>query len=600
MRHFTADSELMKSVRAIRGAFPTGGSLYAPQDEPPDRIQILGEWFKRDSGKTPRYSYDMNEADLEEILTSVRAGKQRADFMMVALHAHQTTGTVDVHRDASIPDFLPVLAKTAIDNGADAFLGSGVHVLRGIEIYKGRPIFYGFGEFFRQMDAPLGPYTGDDRVPERPLRNSLAIKYESIIAESRFAGGQLAEVRLYPLDRGHEKQFANRGVPHRASPEVGRRILERLQRLSKPLGTTIAIEGGRCHTGDLMTKTTRVAALSLVAALAVGCGGSEPEPPVSEAEMSDTDALGSEMGSVLRLDPRVDALVPTDAQIEKLAEGFVFIEGPVWLRGESRLLFSDVRGNTIYQWTEADGASPFIDPVFEGDREGLRSISSNGLTLDADGRLIICEHGNRRISRVDADGTRTVLVDRYEGQRLNSPNDATYGSDGSLYFTDPPYGLDGLEDSPLREVDFNGVYRLRPNGELELLVRDQTRPNGIALSPDESTLYVANSDAENRVWMAYDLDESGASNARVFYDLNDEEADGAADGMEVDRAGHLFATGPGGVWIIAPDGSHLGTIMMPEVTANVAWGDDGRTLYMTGSTSLYRIALSTEGVIPGP
>ncbi len=316
--------------------------------------------------------------------------------------------------------------------------------------------------------------------------------------------------------------------------------------------------------------------------------------------MSDTDALGSEMGSVLRLDPRVDALVPTDAQIEKLAEGFVFIEGPVWLRGESRLLFSDVRGNTIYQWTEADGASPFIDPVFEGDREGLRSISSNGLTLDADGRLIICEHGNRRISRVDADGTRTVLVDRYEGQRLNSPNDATYGSDGSLYFTDPPYGLDGLEDSPLREIDFNGVYRLRPNGELELLVRDQTRPNGIALSPDESTLYVANSDAENRVWMAYDLDESGASNARVFYDLNDEEADGAADGMEVDRAGHLFATGPGGVWIIAPDGSHLGTIMMPEVTANVAWGDDGRTLYMTGSTSLYRIALSTEGVIPGP
>ena len=349
-----------------------------------------------------------------------------------------------------------------------------------------------------------------------------------------------------------------------------------------------------------MTKTTLVAIQSLVAALAVGCAGSEPGPATPEAEISDSDAVGSESSSVLRVDPRIDALIPTDAQIEKLADGFVFIEGPVWLRGETRLLFSDVRGNAIYQWTEADGASPFIDPVFEGDREGLRSISSNGLTLDSDGRLVVCEHGNRRISRVEPDGTRTVVVDSYEGNRLNSPNDATFGSDGSLYFTDPPYGLDGLEQSPLREVDFNGIYRLRPGGELELLVRDQTRPNGIALSPDESTLYVANSDAENKVWMAYDLDEAGASNGRVFYDINDQDAPGAADGMKVDRAGHLFATGPGGVWIIAPDGSHLGTIMMPEVTANVAWGDDGRTLYMTSSTSLYRIVLSTEGLIPGP
>jgi len=349
-----------------------------------------------------------------------------------------------------------------------------------------------------------------------------------------------------------------------------------------------------------MTKTTFVAIQSMVAALAVGCTGSEPGPITPEAEIVDADAVGSEIGSVLRVDPRIDALIPTDTQIEKLVDGFVFIEGPVWLRGETRLLFSDVRGNTIYQWTEADGASPFIDPVFEGDGEGLRSVSSNGLTLDADGRLIICEHGNRRISRVEPDGTRTVVVDSYEGNRLNSPNDATFGSDGSLYFTDPPYGLDGLEQSPLREVDFNGIYRLRPGGELELLVRDQSRPNGIALSPDESTLYVANSDAENKVWMAYDLDEAGASNGRVFYDINDQDAPGAADGMKVDRAGHLFATGPGGVWVIAPDGSHLGTIMMPEVTANVAWGDDGRTLYMTSSTSLYRIVLSTEGLIPGP
>ena len=342
----------------------------------------------------------------------------------------------------------------------------------------------------------------------------------------------------------------------------------------------------------------------LLGAFAAGCADTEPSTSTSSSEMaveSGSDGGQTSVGSILRLDSRLDALVPTDAEIEKLADGFVFIEGPVWRRSESSLLFSDVRGNSIYQWDNAGGVRPFIDPVFEGDRTGLRSISSNGLTLDDEGRLIICEHGNRRITRIETDGSRTTLVDSYEGRRLNSPNDATYGSDGSLYFTDPPYGLDGLEESPLRELEFNGVYRLRPNGDLELLVRDQTRPNGIALSPDESTLYVANSDPENNhVWMAYDLSENGVSNGRVFYDINDQDDAGAADGMKVDRAGHLFATGPGGVWIIAPDGTHLGTIITPEVTANVGWGDDGSTLYMTSSTGLYRIGLSTEGVIPGP
>ena len=343
----------------------------------------------------------------------------------------------------------------------------------------------------------------------------------------------------------------------------------------------------------------RYLGVTLAATLVVACGASEPAAPVNEDEAV-TPPPDTGVGTILRVDPRVDALVPPDARIEKLAEGFSFIEGPVWIRSGSRLLFSDVRGNEIYQWTEADGATAFIDPVFEGDRTGRRSVSSNGLTLDGEGRLIICEHGNRRISRLEADGTRSVVVERFEGGQLNSPNDAVYSSDGSLYFTDPPYGLEGLEESPMRELDFNGVYRLSPDGELELLVRDQSRPNGIALSPDEQTLYVANSDAENMVWMAYDLDDKGASNGRVFYDVNDQTAAGAADGMKVDRAGNLFATGPGGVWIIAPDGTHLGTISTGEVTANVAWGDDGRTLYMTASTGLYRIRLSTEGVIPGP
>ncbi len=331
-------------------------------------------------------------------------------------------------------------------------------------------------------------------------------------------------------------------------------------------------------------KRLRLTVLLFPLAMAVACGG--PDEPAAPGA-----------GAILRVDPRLDALVPADARIEKLADGFVFTEGPVWIQSESRLLFSDVRANAIYQWTEAEGASAFIDPVFEGDVTGRRSVSSNGLTLDAEGRLIICEHGNRLISRLEADGTRTTLVDNYEGGRLNSPNDAVYSTDGWLYFTDPPYGLEGLEESPMRELDFNGIYRLSPDGELELLFADQTRPNGIALSPDERTLYVANSDADDKVWYAYDLGEDGLSNQRVFYDVNDQTAPGAADGMTVDLAGHIFATGPGGVWIFAPDGTHLGTIQLDEVVANAAWGDDGRTLYMTASTGLYRIRLTTEGAI---
>jgi gluconolactonase len=195
-------------------------------------------------------------------------------------------------------------------------------------------------------------------------------------------------------------------------------------------------------------------------------------------------------------------------------------------------------------------------------------------------------------------GNTVVLADNYQGKRLNSPNDSAYRSDGWLYFTDPPYGLAGLEDDPARELDFNGIYRLSPDGELELLESGQTRPNGIAFSPDERTLYVANSDAENKVWMAYAVKNDGTlGTARVFYDVNDQNETGAADGLKVDVAGNLFATGPGGVWIFDANGKHLGTINPDEVPANVAWGDDGSTLYMTARTGLYRIRLSTSGKI---
>ena len=297
-----------------------------------------------------------------------------------------------------------------------------------------------------------------------------------------------------------------------------------------------------------MTRLPTATCLALLACFVAACGAPEPAAePSAETAAPDTGD-----GTILRVDPRFDELVAADARIEKLADGYVFTEGPVWDRAESRLLFSDVRGNGVYQWSEADGASPFIEPVFEGDRTGLRSVSSNGLTIDAEGRLVMCEHGNRLISRVEEDGTRTTLVDSYEGRRLNSPNDAAYASDGWLYFTDPGSALEGRDESPLREHDFNGIYRLSPDGELELLYREQSRPNGIALSPDESVLYVANSDPEEKVWMAYDLNEEGVSNPRVFFDVNDQTAEGAADGLKVDNAGNLFATGPGGVWVIAP------------------------------------------------
>ena len=339
------------------------------------------------------------------------------------------------------------------------------------------------------------------------------------------------------------------------------------------------------------------ALLALCAAAALACGAQAPAPEAEPAEPAAPET-GS-VGGVLRADSRLDAIVPPDARVEKLAEGFVFSEGPVWDRRESRLLFSDVRGNQVYAWTEAGGAQAYIDPVYTGDLAGLRSYSSNGLTIDAEGRLILCEHGNRVISRLEADGTRTTLVGEYEGRRLNGPNDAAYASDGWLYFTDPGSGLEGRDESPLRELDYNGIYRLSPGGELELLVRDHPRPNGIALSPDESILYVANSAADDIRWMAYDIGPDGVSNPRVFFAIDDPQgARGVADGMKVDLAGNVYATGPGGVWVLSPDGEHLGTIMTGEVTANVAWGDDGRTLYMTASTGLYRVRLTAEGAIP--
>jgi gluconolactonase len=332
------------------------------------------------------------------------------------------------------------------------------------------------------------------------------------------------------------------------------------------------------------------------------CAPPAPEPfgrlPVGvNGAVAAAAARPAGAGALLRLDPRFDALVPPDATVEKIADGFIFVEGPAWDTRRSRLLFSDIRGNAIHQWSAGAGARPLIAPFFEGPTEGRRTWGPNGLTFDAQGRLVVSDQGRRQVRRMEPDGTFTVLADRYQGARLNSPNDVVHASDGTLYFTDPPYGLDGMDESPLKELPFNGIYRVRPGGGLELIWRDQNRPNGLALSPDESTLYVANSDAREAVWVAYEIGRDGLTNPRVFFDATG-MGEGVPDGMKVDRAGNLFATGPGGVLVIAPDRTHLGTIQIAEVPANVGWGDDGRTLYITARTGLYRIRLATQGRIP--
>ena len=303
--------------------------------------------------------------------------------------------------------------------------------------------------------------------------------------------------------------------------------------------------------------------------------------------------------------PALDAIVPPDAVLEHLATGFQFTEGPVWVPAERSLLFSDPNDNTIYRWNDDTGVSIFrVKSGYTGANIGeYRQPGSNGLALDADGRLTIAEHGNRRISRVEPKGQVTVLADRYAGKRLNSPNDLVYKSDGSLYFTDPPFGLPRVYDDPRKELPYTGVFRLK-NGVLTLLSTDLKGPNGIAFSPDERFLYVANWDEQRKVVMRYALKDDGTlENGEVFFDMTGAPGEEALDGVKVDRDGNLFVSGPGGVWVLSPAGTHLGTIKGPELAANMAWGDDdGKALYLTARSGLYRLRVLTGGAraIPAP
>jgi gluconolactonase len=318
---------------------------------------------------------------------------------------------------------------------------------------------------------------------------------------------------------------------------------------------------------------------------------------------------------IQKLDPALEPLVGPDSKLERIATGFnKWTEGPVWTH-EGTLLFAEIPANNIDMWVPGKGASVFMHPSgytgtapFQGPEPG-----SNGMILDPDGRVSVAGHARRNVWRmesIDPKAQITILADSYQGKKLNSPNDLVYKSDGSLYFTDPPYGLPTQKDNdPQKELQVNGVYRVpgarqqKPGTEpardqLQLVIKDLPRPNGICFSPDEKYLYIA--DSGSKIWMRYRVQPDGSvTDGALFLDASHESAPGVPDGIRVDKNGNLYGAGPGGVWIISPEGKHLGTIKVPETVSNVAWGDkDSQTLYITASTSVYRIKLRVPGVKP--
>ncbi len=344
-----------------------------------------------------------------------------------------------------------------------------------------------------------------------------------------------------------------------------------------------------------MRLTTHACASALAALMASGCGSEAPPatatPPAATAAPP-AAAPGSTapavVGKVERVDPALDALVAPSAVIEKVAGGFMFTEGPLW-RPDGTLWFSDVPGNVVRS-LGPDGKITVIIEKAGGLASGPPGafIGSNGLVEAPDGSVWMVQHGARQIVRVGPDHTLTPVVTTFEGKRFNSPNDLVFAKDGALYFTDPPYGLGKQDDDPAKEITFNGVYRFA-NGKVQAVVRDLNRPNGLAFSPDFKVLYVNNSDAAKNLVMRYDVAADGTvGHGKVFADLTS-KVEGLADGLKVDAKGNVYTTGPAGVWIFSPEGKHLGTIQPPEVPANCGWGDDGKTLYMTANTGVYRI-----------
>jgi gluconolactonase len=306
-----------------------------------------------------------------------------------------------------------------------------------------------------------------------------------------------------------------------------------------------------------------------------------------------------EGGTIDRLDPALDALIPKDAKVERLCEGITWAEGPVWKDGA--LLFSDVPGNIVYRWTPGETkAVEFLNPSGgSSERKGFREPGSNGLALDNEGRLVLTQDATRRIARMEKNGSFTVLADKFEGKHFNSPNDLAIRKNGDIYFTDPPYGLDGLNESPLKELPYNGVFRIAADGKVTLLVKDLTFPNGIAFSPDEKVLYVGVTDPKEPRIYAYDVQADGSvANQRIFFDavpLINAGLKGGCDGMKVDVHGNIFTSGPGGFVILSPEGKRIGGIHNGQAIANCNWGDDGSTLYMAANHTVIRVKTTTKG-----
>ena len=305
---------------------------------------------------------------------------------------------------------------------------------------------------------------------------------------------------------------------------------------------------------------------------------------------------------VMRMDPAIERIVPANPKLWKLAEGFQFTEGPVWAQDGEYLLFSDPNSNTIYRWKDGE-LSVYRSPSgYAGaDVAKYGQPGSNGLTLDPQGRLTINEHGNHRVSRLEPDGSLTVLADSYQGKRLNSPNDLVYKSDGAVYFTDPPFGLPQFFADPRKALPYSGVFRWK-DGEVTLLANELTGPNGIAFSPDEKYLYVGNWDDERKVVMRYPVRDDGTLGAgEVFHDFTSTPGEDAIDGIKVDVEGNVYVSAPGGLWILSPEGRALGVVKAPRHPHNMAWGDaDGKTLYLTAQDRVYRMRLKIPGIRPRP
>lgn len=346
----------------------------------------------------------------------------------------------------------------------------------------------------------------------------------------------------------------------------------------------------------LIDMNRNISGLIITLLVAVGmifaaCGGQENQ--------GETDGI-SAAGDVEVLDESVTELIDPEATLTELGNGYAWSEGPVWVEEHGFLLFSDIPNNVIHKWAPGEGVTVYLEPAgYTGEDPRGGELGSNGLFISNDGDLLLAQHGDRRIARMNApldepEPNFTTVAGSYNGQRLNSPNDLVQHSNGDIYFTDPPYGLEEGLDDPAKEINFQGVYRVTPKGEVTLLTDEIERPNGIEFSPDEKTLYVANSYNDNPVWMAYDVTEDGnIAHGRVFHDASEFTGvdPGSQDGMDVDANGNIYATGPGGVWIFSPDGTVLGKIKTNKPTANCTIGQGGKTLFITADDQLLSIPL---------